>query len=279
MALRSLKLLVGFDTSAVSAALLSSRVRRARLRGFAREPLPQGALVPSAFQANLARPAEVRDALRSVLDSLGGQARRACLILPAGIARTLLLEVPTGTSAAEFARFRLGQGLPYPGAEAVVDVLPVGPGRCLAAAVRQRCVAEYETIASECGLSVERVELAPLSALGGLRRAPSESTLDVILGDAAVSLAASRHGRLRVFRSRLRDPGPGEATWLRDEIDRTLALAGDGAAPRIRVVGSNSTALLRALSFAGRPAEPGWGGARAQVPEAAAELSWLGAVL
>jgi hypothetical protein len=247
----------------------------------ARVALPEGALVPSAVSDNVVVPDAVRGALRALLSGLGAEGRRACLVLPGGLARVALLDIPTGVNPVDFARFRLSPALPFPASEALVDGLHL-PGRgYVAAAVRRGVVESYESVARNAGLAVERVELAVLAALAALRRdAPRVSTVDLILGDAAVAFAAHRGGVLAAFRSRLRDLGPGELERLRAEADRTARLGGDGTPPALRVVGPGATGLIRALSFAGRSAQAGW---RLPLPDAsfddAAELAWLGAAL
>jgi hypothetical protein len=207
----------------------------------------------------------------------GGQGPVA-LILPDGVARTVLLEVPAGVDARQFARYRITSGLPYAPEEALVDVLPIGGGRVLAAAVRRSVIEGYEAAASS--LDIERLDLSPLAALSAMAAEArgTAASVDVILGDRALSLAAWHGGVLRVFRSRLRDGGVGEPRWLAREVDRTAALAGNGGPPRIRVVGSGATVLLRALAESGRVSEPGWR-VEGALPVEAAELSWLGAAL
>jgi hypothetical protein len=161
-----------------------------------------------------------------------------------------------------------------------VDVLPLDGGRILAAAVRRSVVEGYEAVAGAAGLDVERLDLAPLAALSALAREPRGTavTVDVILGDHALSLAAWRGGALHLFRTRLRESGPREPQWLGREVDRTAVLAGNGSAPRIRAVGPGAVELLRAWSDEGRAGEPGWR-AEGALPVAAAELAWLGAAL
>jgi hypothetical protein len=205
----------------------------------------------------------------------------ACLLLPAGVARIVLLELPAGVEAEGFARFRLASSLPYPAAEAVVDLMPAGPGRVLAAAVRRRVVEEYERAAAAAGLRQARLDLAPLAALAGLEQEPSGGprAVDVILGDAAVSFAARAHGALRAYRTRWRDPAVDETRWLADEAWRTADLIGDGAFPPLRVVGPGASALVRDWTAAGLSAAPGWALEGRGLPAPAAELAWLGGAL
>jgi len=277
MALLPSRLVLSLDAGSVSAAAAAWGWGGLRLRSFGQVSFATGVLAPSPFEPNLLQPETVRAALTELRERLGATERRATVILPDGVARIVLMETRGGVAPRDLARYRLAQGLPFPVEEAVVDVLPVGPGRILAAAVRRRVVEEYETAVAAAGWTRERVDLAPLAALAALRRMPGGATVDVILGDAALSLAAFRHGQLRVFRSRRRDPGPGEAGRLREEVDRSAALAGAEARPRVRVVGPGTLALIRELSALGREAEPGWGTPQPGLPGSTAELAWIGA--
>jgi hypothetical protein len=279
VALFKLRLLVAFDASAVAGVAVPRRLGTRRVRALARVALPDGALLPAPLDENLADPASVQAALRELRARLGGE--HAALILPDGLARTLLLEIPRGADPRGFARFRLEPSLPYPATEAVVDVLRVGRGRFLAAAVRARVVRSYEAAARAAGFVQERVDLAPLAALAALLRSRGRRAgVDLILGDVALSLAAfDAQGELRAFRSRRRDPGLDEPARLREEVERTAALAGIGQGLVLRVVGEGAPALSASLSSGGRSVEAGW---RAAVPgqaQDAAEPSWLGAAL
>jgi hypothetical protein len=273
--------MVAFDRSGVAGALAASGLGARRLRAFAQAPLPAGALSPSPFDSNLADPAAVRAALSRVREALAPGEAEACLLLPAGVARVALLEVPPATKAEGYARFRLASALPYPVAEAVVDMMPVGPGRVVAAAVRRSVVQEYEKAAEAAGFRQSRLDLAPLAALSGLLREDTGGarTVDVILGDAAVTLAAHAGGQLRACRTRWRVPGAGEPSWLAAEARRTAGLAGAGGEPRLRVVGPGASALVHAWTAAGLAAAPGWVLEGQGLPLAAAELSWLGGMV
>ncbi|HUG54023.1 MAG TPA: hypothetical protein VMR21_10485 [Vicinamibacteria bacterium] len=280
MRARRARVFIALDATAVAGAAVSGGLGAPRIRSFARSALSEGALVPGPFDENVARPEEVQSALAQVAAGLEGGRGPVSLILPDGVARTALLEVPAGVAAREFARYRLAPGLPYAPDEALVDVLPMAGGRVLAAAVRRRVIEGYEAVADAASLDVERLDLAPLAAVSALA---SESrgtapSVDVILGDRAFSMAAWLDGGLRVFRSRRRDPGPDEARWLAREVDRTAWSAGDGGRPRIRAVGPGALALLEAWQDEGRAVEAGWR-AEGALPVDAAELAWLGGAL
>ncbi len=247
------RLVVAFDASGVSGARFGRAFARPRLRAFARIELPAGALTPSALGPNVQRSG-------------------ATLVLPDGVGRVLLFDTPDGTDDRAYVRFRLAGSLPYPADEATFDVLSLGRGRALGAAVRRSVVAEYEQAAGRAGFTQERVDLAPLIAVEGLLR--RGAGVHVILGDAALSLATFQDARLTAFRTRRRDPGPGEARRLLEEAERTALLgAGDGA---VSFVGPGARGLVQELVASGSPVSLGPG---AESAPGAAEAAWLAGVL
>jgi hypothetical protein len=226
----------------------------------------------------VASPGDVAEAIRRVAKEADFGRGGVTVIAPHGVARLLLLAPPDGVDPAEFARYRLAD-LPYPAAEAVVDVVTAPGGRAVAAAIRRPVVEDYEKAVAAAGLQQERLDLAPLAVLGALMEdgAGGGLVLDVILGDTAFAIAAHRAGDLLALRHRLRDRRDGEADRLRAEVERTAALAGAPPAA-VRIVGAGSRALLREWSAAGLAAAAGWEAGRG-APQDAAEVPWLGAVL
>ena len=270
--------LLAFDASSVSAAVLGRSFGGLRLRGFARAALPAGALVPSALEPNIAAREDVKGAIARAAAEAGIGRTPVTVMAPQGVARLLLLDVPSGVDALEFARFRFAD-LPYPADEAVLEVMPVAGGRVVAAAVRKLVVEDYEAAVAAAGLAQERLDLSALAALSALAgdRVPG-LVVDLVLGDAAFSMAAFTDGALRALRHRKRDRRDGEPERLRAEAERTADIAG-GPLGRVRVVGAGSRALVREWSAAGLAAEAGWQAEGRGVPHDAAELPWLGAVL
>ena len=229
MPLLGRRLYLALDASAVTVATLGDGLGRRRARAFARAPLGPGALTPSPSGPNLQRGDEVRAAVRRALEEAGGG--RATLVLPDGIARIALVEVPKGADPRDYVRFRLAASLPWPASEAIVEALPAGRGRVVGAAVRRATVAEYEQAAAAAGLEVDRVHLAPLLALEGLMRAGAREATHVVLGEVAFCLAPFRGGLPVALRCRRRDRSAGEASRLREEASRVAAVAGNGAGP------------------------------------------------
>jgi len=273
------RLFVALDAGSVSGGAGAWSGAGFRLVSHARVPLGAGALAPSPFAPNVVRPGEVAEALRELAQRLDVGPAPACLLIPDGIARLALLDVPADVTAHQYTRFRIVPGLPYPPEEAVIDVLPLGPGRAVVAAVRRNVIEGYEAVAAQAGIGQDRLDLTPLAALSGLLREPGDGgglTVDVILGDAAFCLAAHQDGVLRVLRNRRRDPGPDEPRRLAEEVQRTSVLAGDGAGPHVRVVGAGAAELLASWRAAGGTAEPGWRSEGAGAGVEASELAWLG---
>jgi hypothetical protein len=255
VALRPTRTYLAVDSSGVTVAEIAEG-RSGGLRALAHEPLPKGALLPRASGTNLADPEAVRAAAAR---ALGAPGRSARLVLPDGVARLSLFEPPKGTPARDFVRFRLAPSLPWPAAEGVFDTLDAGSGRVVGAVVRRSTVAEYEAVARAAGASVEEVNLAPLMALNGLRRARRADGAHALLGDAAMCLVLVHEGRIVSLRSRRRDRSAGEAARLRAELERLSAAVanGNGGVP-LAVLGSDA-ALLRpglASEAVGAPVAP-----------------------
>jgi hypothetical protein len=275
VALARSRLFVAPDARAVCVALVRGGLGGRRLEGFARVPLTPGALSPSPSGANLQRPEEVRDALRRALDATGRPSAACTLLLPDGVGRLALLALPADADAREFVRFRLAASLPFPSAEAIVDVLPAGNGQVVGAAVRRAVVAEYEQTAASLGLAIERVHLGPLVGLGGLLRSASREVVDVLLGDAAACFAVRRGGAIVVLRNRRRDTASGEGDRLLQEAERVARLAanGHGGAARAVLLTGAEAARLRAEAGLADDGAPSLADTR-QWPEAA-EAAWL----
>jgi hypothetical protein len=269
---------VGFDAGAVSVAAIGRGPGRRRVRGFGRAALERGALVPSPAGSNVVRRDEVREALGRALAEVAPGGESATLVLPDGIARLAVVEPPPGAEARDYVRFRLAPLLPWSASEAIVDLLPLGRGRVVGAALRRATVAQYEQLVASAGLSVERVHLAPLVAIGALldRRRSPRSAVHAVLGDVAMCLAVIRNGELVALRNRRRDTSEGEGPRLRAEAVRTARLAGDGDGPvRLVLSGSGAARLRDAL---GPAAEAGGLEGPGDWPDAV-EAAWLGGPL
>jgi len=274
---------LAFDARSVCRAVVRRGFWGMRVGSVSTASLPDGALVPSAFERNLVQPEEVRRAVREAVAPSLLPRSRVTLILPHGVARVAVLDLPRGAEPSEYARFRLAASVPRFPSDAAVDFLPLEGGRILAAAVRREVVAEYEDAAAAEGIARGRVDLAPLAAAScALRRSralASAATVVVVLGDVACSLLACEGGRLLAMRTRRRDPSRGEAERLRADALRTAVQAGLTGEPELLVAGPGARGLLDQLAAAGRAARLLSPGPEAGPLHEAATRPWLAAAL
>src|SRR5258706_412286 len=157
------RLFVALDAGSVSGGAGARGGGGFRLASHARVPLGPGALAPSPFAPNVVRPGEVVDALRELARTLRIGAEPVCLLLPDGIARLALLDVPAEAR-------RLGEEvqrasvLAGDGAGPHVRVVGAGAGDLLASWRASGGTAEPGWPSESAGAGVEPSELAWLGA-------------------------------------------------------------------------------------------------------------------
>ncbi len=273
--LNGTRLWLSLDSRAVCALRLRQGLTGRRLDAFARVPLPASAHDPTPAGPALRDPEGVRQALARVLGDVGARpGEDAALLLPDGLARVVLLDVPARVEPEQFARFRLGPQLPFAPSEAVFGCLPLPGGGHAAAALRRAQVEAYEGLARSFGLSPDGAFLASLAALENGRRQGWRDTLAILLGDSTTLLMVLRGGRVAGLRHILR-AATGEPARLRSEGRRSLAAAALPDETPWHVAGHGARALVHALAVAGQPARLA-GPVLARAPEATEELDWLG---
>jgi hypothetical protein len=247
---------VAIDASGLAGTALPGRLRSAEART-ERVPLEPGALVPSPVEPNLVQPAVVKAALTSLVERLG-RPSRITLVLPLGVARFSLVSPPAGTAARDFARFRLAPTLPFPGSEAIVDVVPAGRGLALAAAVRRQVVSGYEELFATAGPELERVDLMPLPAVAVRGPGQSASAAFVFLGDTAFAVALYEEGTLQAFHMRWRAAqGPADIDRIARVAASTAAGHRGAVTPRVLVLGNGSDDVATGLLGRGIAASAG----------------------
>ncbi len=273
--LNGARLWLSLDSRAACALRVRGGLRGARLEAFARAPLSPAALVPTPAGPALQEPEAVRQAAARALAGVAARpGERACLLLPDGLARLVLLDVPPRIEPAQFARFRLGPQLPFAPSEGVFGCLALPGGRHAAAGLRRGQVESYEGLARSVGLRPAGVFLASQAALEASRRHGWREALVVLLGDTTMLLVALRAGHVAGLRHLLRVEA-GEPERLRAEGQRSLTEAHLPPQTAWWVAGQGARAAVHALTVVGQPARlvgPGLVG----VPEAAEDLLWLG---
>ena len=273
--LNGARLWLSLDSRAACALRLRRGLTGARLEAFERVPLPPAAHDPTPAGPALRDAEAVQHAAARALAGVGARpGERAALLLPDGLARVVLLDVPARVEPEQYARFRLGGQLPFAPSEAIFGSLPLPGGRHAAAALRRALVEAYEGLARSLSLSPDGAFLASLAALENGRRQGWRDALAVLLGDSTVLLLALRSGRAAGLRHLLR-AGSGEPTRLLSEGRRAASAALLSDRTTWHVAGLGARAMAHALAVAGQPAQAA-GPSLAGAPEAVEELDWLG---
>lgn len=131
------------------------------------EPLPEGVVMPSPVESNIANPAPVSEALGRALRRVHSASLEAALLVPDPVVRVFPLNFDTFPRRADEAipllRWRLRKSVPFDVEDTVVSYI-VQPPRAggvdvLAAVARQRIVRQFEEI-------LESAYLAPGVVLG-----------------------------------------------------------------------------------------------------------------
>jgi type IV pilus assembly protein PilM len=137
------------------------------------EPLPPGAIKPSAVETNLSNPAEVRSAIERVFARVHTKTRDVALFLPDPVIRVFILHFDVFPRAAHEAlpllRWRLKKSVPFEADETVVSFMRQPPREAgvdiVTALARSRILREYEQLLESVGLSPGVVMSSTLAAL------------------------------------------------------------------------------------------------------------------
>jgi len=179
----------------------------AHLSAFAAEPLPDGAIVPSATQPNILNQDAVRSAIRSVLSRVPGQGQDAALLVPDAVIRVFILPFESFPRRADEAlpllRWRLKKSLPFDAEEAVVSWMRQsgrdGKIEIVAAVARQKISREYESAAEAEGITAGVVQSSTLATLPMLD--PHGATLLARMSGRNLTTVIVRGEMLCVYRS------------------------------------------------------------------------------
>jgi type IV pilus assembly protein PilM len=137
------------------------------------EPLPPGAIKPSAVETNLSNPAEVRSAIERVFARVHTKTRDVALFLPDPVIRVFILHFDVFPRAAHEAlpllRWRLKKSVPFEADETVVSFMRQPPREAgvdiVTALARSRILREYEQLLESVGLFPGVVMSSTLAAL------------------------------------------------------------------------------------------------------------------
>jgi type IV pilus assembly protein PilM len=143
------------------------------IESLAVEPLPPGAIKPSAVETNLAGSAEIRAAIERVFERIQAKTRDVALFLPDPVIRVFVLHFDVFPRAASEAlpllRWRLKKSVPFEADETVISYMRQAAREAgvdiVTALARMKIVREYEQLLQAVGMSPGMVMSSTLAAL------------------------------------------------------------------------------------------------------------------
>lgn len=196
-----------------------------KLAAFHLASLPAGTVRTSPIHQNVLEPAALAPLLEQARDAVSPGGGPLTLCLPDAVARLAL--IPSDTlprtekQLRELVGWRMKKTLPFRLEEArlATQVFSTGDGRhvLLAAAVRERLLAEYEELFDAAGFQVGDVTLSTLALSGQAPQAADGDTLLLNVGDGWFSLFIFSGDEPLFFRCKGLPEGeraPGDRDWF-----------------------------------------------------------------
>jgi type IV pilus assembly protein PilM len=170
------------------------------------QPLPKGAIVPSAIEANLANAAAVKEAVANVCQTLGAKDEDAALLLPDPVIRVFVQrfdEFPRSSEEAiPMLRWKLKKSVPFEAEETLLSYMRQTPKTegvdVVTAIARLRIVKEYEGALEAAGLRPGVVLSTTLAAVSLLE--DQKPTLLARVAGTSLTTAIVRDGVLAGYR-------------------------------------------------------------------------------
>jgi type IV pilus assembly protein PilM len=238
----------------VSAASIVWRDSSLAVAAHAVEALPAGLVVPSLNATNIADPAAVSQALRRVLERIGGRPKRIALAIPDSVAKVSLLKfekVPTRAhDLDELVRWQVRKAAPFRIEDAQLSYVPAlqaadGSTDFVVVVARRDIVQEYEHVCSAVGAQAGIVDLATFNVINAVlagSTAPAEDWLLVHVTHEDATMAILRGQHLVFFRNHAAE---GESS-LADMVHQTAMYYEDrlsgGGFSRVLLAGTGSIA-------------------------------------
>ena len=221
---------------------------RGSLAVFAREELPEGLIVPSPVETNVANPDALRAAVARLFRQVAARPPAMALLLPDPVVRVFIFPFETfprrADEAAPLLRLRLKKSVPFDVEETVISWMRQtgreGKLEIVAAVARRQIVREYEEALESAGLQPGVVLSSSLATLPLLETAGA--TLFVRMSGRSLTSAIVRGETLCVFRSSEMPSGADlvEPQAVLDEIFPAIAYFQDSwgaSVDRIRTSG------------------------------------------
>lgn len=176
------------------------------LDDFAMEPIPDGAIAPTAVETNLADPAAVRSAVGKVFERLHAKPQEIALLVPDSVIRVFVLHFDSFprkvADAIPMLRWRLKKSVPFEAEETLISFMRQQPREdgvdIVTGLARLRIIREYEMLIESVGMAPGVVVSSTLAALPLLD--DSRPALLVRVSGRALTTAIVRNGLLCGFR-------------------------------------------------------------------------------
>ncbi len=207
------------DAQRATAVLVDRASPSPIVRAVASAALPPGAIVPSLTAHNVLQRDVVVQAVRALIEQVGGRPRRVALAIPDTAAKVSLLtfeHLPANPRDLEqLIRLQLRKTVPFPVDEAQVTWSRGGEHEgtttLVVTAMRRDIVQAYEGVCAAAGLHAGTVDLATFNVInlalldGGAAKGLAGDTLLVHVTATYASIALLRDGALIFFRTRHND--------------------------------------------------------------------------
>ena len=213
---------------AVSIAVLGGRGQNAIVQGYAVEPMPGGAVVPSLTAANMVDRDMVVRALRAACESVGVRPRRVALVVPDLIGKVSLVRFDQTPSRRDdldqLIRWQMKKSTPFPIDDACVTYSPgsraTEGNEFVVVAAKREVIREYEGVCEEVGIEAGLVDLATFGVVNLFLSSgppPSGDWLVVHMRPEYTSIVILRRDDLIFFRNR----AEGDQEALQDVVHQT----------------------------------------------------------
>ena len=145
--------------------------------GYAREPLPAGAVTPALNAPNVHDPAALAAAIEAALDGLTPRPRRVSLVLPDSVGKVSLLRFdkvpPKAMDLDQLVRWQVRKSAPFKSEDAQIAYVPgvalPGGGREYIVTIARRDIIEsYERACEAAGAQAGIVDLASLNLVNAV---------------------------------------------------------------------------------------------------------------
>jgi type IV pilus assembly protein PilM len=180
--------------------------RTGSLEGYYIEPLPAGAIVPSAVEVNILNLPVVSPIIASACERLKGRGEDVALILPDPVIRVFVQQFDEFPRSADEAipmlRWKLKKSVPFEADETVISYMRQDSREegvnVLTALARLRIIREYESLAETAGFVPGVVLSSSLAAITLLE--DEKPALLARISGSALTTAIVRHGTICGYR-------------------------------------------------------------------------------